>query len=150
MLFVMNSRMRGFNKKNYLCLNKGKNNYMRFIFFIVSVLFLLSLQAQQRPEITRHKVENLLAKKAECQQKKKKASFYYIQIYNGKDINKAKMILKDFISKYPNSKAFVTWENPEYKVWTGEYYTKFEVERAMQLLKEEYPDALIVYPKIRN
>jgi TolA-binding protein len=119
------------------------------IFFLSLIFFLFTgagLNAQSS-RILKDKADSVLKKKSDCLKKQKKYAFFYIQIYNGSDVNKAKSVLKDFIEKYPNSKAFVTWENPEYKVWTGEYYTRFEVERAMQILRDEYPDALIVYPK---
>ncbi len=122
---------------------------MRIALIILFVFSGYFLSRAQYAEVTEHKADILLDKKAECLKNRKKDAFYYIQIYNGSDINTAKRILNDFIKKYPNSKAFVTWENPEYKVWTGEYYTKFEVERAMQLIRDEFPDALIVYPKKR-
>jgi TolA-binding protein len=107
------------------------------LFFVFSIFLLFSgtfsLQAQTADA---QKADELLNQKARCLESAKSDVFYYIQIYNGKDIAKAKSILQDFIRKYPNSKAFVKWENPEYKVWTGEYLTKFEVERDMQIIRE--------------
>jgi len=118
---------------------------MKRIFLVF--LLLMSLPALFAQTHTRHKADALLKKKAECLGKHKRDVYYYIQIYNGKDLSKAKARLKEFIRLYPNAKAFVTWENPEYKVWTGQYDTKFEAEQAWLIVKEHYPDALIVYPR---
>ena len=122
---------------------------MKYLFLIFFLWAGTTLSFAQDSVSQKNKAAKSLEKKAECLKKKKKDTFYYIQIYNGRDINKAKQILQSFIKRYPNSKAFVTWENPEYKVWVGEYYTKFEVERALRLIRDEFPDALIVYPKKR-
>ncbi len=120
---------------------------MRSVVFVLFIFISIPIFGQNSVTL-KHRADMLLHKKAECLKKKKKDSFYYIQIYNGPDVNKAKRILKEFVSRYPNSKAFVTWENPEYKVWVGEYFTRFEVERAMLLIRDEFPDAMIVFPRI--
>jgi len=100
-------------------------------------------------KVAQQDVNVWLRVKSECLKKKKKENFYHIQIYNGPDLKEAKAALLKFKEAYPNAKAFIVWENPEYKVWTGEYYTRFEVERALRLVQEQFPEALIVYPRVR-
>ncbi len=120
---------------------------MRKFFLLFYVFFLIKLHGQQTT--VNHQVDELLKQKAECFEKHKVDYLYFIQIYNGKDLERARAVLREYLNKFPDSKAIVRWENPEYKVWTGEYLNKWEVEKAMQLLSDEYPNALIVYPKIR-
>jgi len=115
--------------------------------FLGIIFLLLTWQGVMAQSSVKAKADALVDKKASCISKHKSDVYYYIQIYHGKDLNRAKSELKKFKSLYPNAKASIKWENPEYKVWTGEYFTKFEVEQAMQMIKEDYPDALIVYPR---
>ena len=106
-----------------------------------------NLQAQSQEKIQRQ-LDDILEQKARCLTQNRTKFFYYIQIYNGKDIQQARELLREYINRHPDSKAFIKWESPEYKVWTGEYMNVMDVEKAMQLLQEEYPNALIVYPKV--
>ncbi len=119
--------------------------------FISVVLFLgfLHVHAQSSVPNVRTDANRLLEKKSECLKKHYTDFLYYIQIYNGKDLNRAKSILREYLKLYPSSTAFVKWENPEYKVWTGEYMTKIEVEQAMREIRKHFPNALIVFPKRR-
>ncbi len=113
-----------------------------FLFLAISVVY-------AQDSAMNHQADALLEQKAQCFDKHKVDYLYFIQIYNGKDLEEARRVLREYLIRFPDSKAIIKWENPEYKVWTGEYLTKWEVEKAMQLLREDYPDALIVYPKIR-
>jgi len=118
------------------------------------LLFLLllgagyGLQAQDTAPL-KARLDRIMAQKAQCLEKNKADYFYYIQIYNGKDLQRAKQLLKEYLKNHPNSQAFIKWENPEYKVWTGQYTDILDVERAMLIIRKEYPNALIVYPKVR-
>lgn len=118
--------------------------------FLVLFLFgFFMLQAQSPVKNVKTDANQLVEKKSECLKKHYTDFLYYIQIYNGKDLNKAKAILREYLKLYPSSTAFVKWENPEYKVWTGEYMTKIEVEQAMREIRRNFPNALIVFPKRR-
>ena len=118
-------------------------NILSFIFFLI----VANVSAQT--SAVNKKADKLIDKKRQCYEQHKEDFFYYIQIYNGHNLDDAKQILKTYLAAYPDSKAYIKWENPEYKVWTGEYPNKWEVEKAMQLLRDKYPNAIIVYPKIR-
>jgi len=119
----------------------------RLFWFILGAITFSGLSAQTD---VRARADALIKKKADCLAHNKRNVYYYIQIYNGKDLARAKAVLREFLLRYPNAKANITWENPEYKVWAGQYTTKFEAEQAWMTLKEEYPDALIVYPRKRH
>jgi len=118
--------------------------------FIFILILLLSLQAfAQDGAKVNGRADALLEKKARCIEQNQTDFYFYIQIYNGKDLARAKQVLRNYLAAHPNSKAFIKWESPEYKVWTGEYPNIVEVERALKVLTAEYPNAIIVYPRIR-
>ncbi len=119
----------------------------RVILILLLTTGLQTLHAQSSRQ-TQRRLDDLLEQKARCLSQNRTKFFYYIQIYNGKDVNRARQLLREYLARHPHSKAFIKWENPEYKVWTGEYMSILDVEKAMQLLRDEYPDALIVYPRV--
>ncbi|NPA43054.1 MAG: SPOR domain-containing protein [Chlorobi bacterium] len=115
----------------------------KIFLFSVFFIFISAIHAQD----VKSQAQAWLRVKSDCQKKKEKVQFYHIQIYNGPDLSEAKKILQEFISLYPHAKAYIVWENPEYKVWVGEYVTRFEAEQDLKKLKENYPFALLVFPR---
>jgi len=116
-----------------------------FLLLVLSAGYGANAQEKIAPE----QLRRIIVIKARCLDNNKADYYYYIQIYNGKNLQTAKRMLKQYLNNHPNSKAFIKWENPEYKVWTGQYEDILDVERAMLVLRKEYPNALIVYPKVR-
>lgn len=118
-------------------------------FFVLVIIMWAAFPLRAQQKMSASHLQRIIELKARCLARNKANYFYYIQIYNGKNLQKAKILLKGYLKKHPNSKAFIKWENPEYKVWTGQYEDILDVERAMLVLRKEYPNALIVYPKVR-
>ncbi len=121
--------------------------FKRILFMLILAVMAQGILAQTSRQ-TQQRLDGLLEQKARCLEQNRTKFFYYIQIYNGKDVNRARQLLRVYLARHPESKAFIKWENPEYKVWTGEYMSILDVEKAMQLLRDEYPNALIVYPRV--
>ena len=70
---------------------------------------------------------------------------YKIQIYNG-DTETSRKILSDFKREYNNHDATIVFSTPAYKVWVGNFKTRIEAERNLELLKKKYPTALLIKP----
>ena len=118
-------------------------------YLILFLWFPAMILTAQNSDLQNERADRLLEQKAQCLEQNRTDFYYYIQIYNGKDLGRAKRVLQEYLANHPNSKAFIKWENPEYKVWTGEYPLIVEVERALKILLPEYPNAIIVYPRLR-
>ncbi len=134
--------------KSYICL-QSKCIFMNKYFLVFFLILGSVIHAQDKVIDVQHDANRILEKKSECLKKHYTDFLYYIQIYNGKDLQQAKSVMKSYLKYYPGSTAFIKWENPEYKVWTGEYMTKIEVEQAMRQIKEHFPNAIVVFPKRR-
>lgn len=70
---------------------------------------------------------------------------YKIQLYNGES-EIAKKTLADFKRNYKNMDATIIFSTPTYKVWAGNFKTRLEGERNLNLLKKKYPNAFIIKP----
>lgn len=70
---------------------------------------------------------------------------YRIQIFYG-DNKGSKDALSDFRNKFPTLEANVVYSNPSYKVMAGNFKTRLEAERNLQLILKDFPYALMIRP----
>jgi hypothetical protein len=78
---------------------------------------------------------------------KKGIEGYRIQIYfgNGKNARqKTNEVRVMFISQHKDTKAYIVYDNPYFRVKVGDYRTKSEALHFLTEIKSEYPDAFIV------
>jgi len=61
---------------------------------------------------------------------------YRVQIYNGTDRNTAQQRKVDFIRRYPNIRAYLSYIAPTYRLKVGDFKTRAE---AMKLYREISP-----------
>ncbi|WP_413511505.1 SPOR domain-containing protein [Myroides odoratus] len=70
---------------------------------------------------------------------------YNIQIFYGKN-NDAKEALNRFKRLYPDMEATLIYSNPSYKVLAGNFKTRLDAERQLQLLKKDFDNSLLLRP----
>jgi len=73
---------------------------------------------------------------------------YRIQIYSGNSLSEAKENKSEFLKLY-DIPAAIIFEAPNYKVRIGNYTNRFEANRDLMIVKDQYTDALIVKDLIR-
>jgi len=124
---------------------------MNKFFFIILILIGLQMSAQEATAnrfIVTDKVNDLLAQRADCSLKYKTSfNYYHIQLYNGQNMSRANAIKSNFTASFPDEKAVVEWESPEFKVWVGDYENKLSADQALLKIRKKYPNAFIVNPK---
>jgi hypothetical protein len=73
---------------------------------------------------------------------------FRIQIYNSSSRNareESGKVKAEFISKFPDIKAYELFENPGYfKIRVGDFRSKTEATRLFLLISKEFPDAYMV------
>lgn len=74
------------------------------------------------------------------------ATMYRIQIYNG-TLKEANETLKTFRETFPEWKADISFELPNYKVRVGRFRTRLEADRKLMEVKKEYPNAFLLEPR---
>lgn len=112
--------------------------------FVVSILMLFigSFGASaQNQNNDNEKIKDLISKKRTYN---KSFGFgYRIQLYNGNE-RRAKSIKSRFNTEFPNVFSQLKYNAPEWKVQVGNYKTKLEADKALQLFQKEFSGIIVV------
>jgi hypothetical protein len=76
---------------------------------------------------------------------------YRIQIFFDSGLNssdRAKLARDQFLVIYPEIQAYVSWKAPNYRVRVGDYKTRLEAEKSLQLILIDYPNAWVTKDEI--
>ncbi len=122
----------------------------KFFYFFFILFFSLNIYSQENHKksfVVTSEVNRLLNERGSCKNTKKTKKYYHIQLYNGQNLNRAKKVKRDFLSKFEGIPVIIEWESPEFKVWAGIYENKLSADQALIILRKEYPNAFIVNPK---
>ena len=112
-----------------------------FCFFSINLYSQVkNINVSQNP-----KFEKLLNEKRKINASITVNDIYKIQIYNG-DIESCKKNLVDFKKEFLNLDGTIVFYTPAYKVWVGNFKSRIEAERNLLLLKNKYPNYLIIQP----
>lgn len=74
---------------------------------------------------------------------------YRIQIYFGGVRQKASEIKLDFNGKYPDVSAYITYQQPNFKVRVGDYRSRFEAQKFLKEIDGMYPTSFIVPDEVK-
>ena len=88
-------------------------------------------------------VSRLMAIKKEIQ---KAQSSIKIQIYSGSRRN-AEAKLMQFNLDFPEISTVMVYETPNYKIWSGDFRTQLEADRALIKVRKTYKEAFSFRPK---
>ena len=116
---------------------------MRSLFLSsILVLFIGSFGVSaQNQNNDNEKIKDLIAKKRAYN---KSFGFgYRIQLYNGNE-RRAKSIKSQFNAEFPGILSRLKYNAPEWKVQVGNYKTKLEADKALQLFQEEFSGIIVV------
>ncbi len=118
--------------------------------FVTITCFLLTFtsfygQNKNQP-ITENDLEELLEIRKKLERENKLKDSYKIQLFSG-NLDQAKEVKNEYDSNEDFSwKSRMIFETPNYKVWVGHYRNRLEADRALQIILEEFEDALILKP----
>lgn len=74
---------------------------------------------------------------------------FTIQLYSGSNRNRAYQVKSKVYDASDEIKVSVTYDQPNYKVRTGKYYTRLEANPDFELLRKHIPTAILVPSKIK-
>ena len=74
---------------------------------------------------------------------------YRIQIYFGVNRQKASEVKLDFISKYPEMAAYLTYQQPNYKVRIGDFHNRYEAYQFLKKIEGLYPMTFVVPDEVK-
>jgi hypothetical protein len=73
---------------------------------------------------------------------------FTIQVYGGDDRAKAKDYRMDLIRNFPETDPKTVFEQPNYKVRVGSYYTRLEAQHSYAEVKSVFPRAILIPTRI--
>ncbi|MBD0833498.1 SPOR domain-containing protein [Aestuariibaculum sediminum] len=91
-------------------------------------------------------ITTLLNLKKEINTNESDSERYRIQIYSGNRA-KAEKTQDEFSETFPDWRATIQYETPNFKIWAGSFRTRLEADRALKKIKTEFPAAFIFKPK---
>ena len=69
---------------------------------------------------------------------------YRIQIYFGVNRQKASEIKLDFSSHYPECAAYLSYQQPNFKIRIGDFLNRYEAQKFLQEIDGLFPSSFIV------
>ena len=69
---------------------------------------------------------------------------YTIQVYSGTKREDALNVKKQLLQTVPNVSSDLQYEQPNFKVKSGRYYTRLEAEKDFKEIKKYFPAAIVV------
>jgi hypothetical protein len=102
--------------------------------------------AAVRPNITpvnqvNAQIEQRLRDQAYTNQNVKYAQGYRILAYVGLERDQAMAIRRAVISRYPEETDYLTFKQPVFRLWVGDYLTRLDAEQALLRIKPFAPKA---------
>jgi len=76
---------------------------------------------------------------------------YRIQIFFDSGLNssdRARQARDEFSLLYPEIPAYVNWKAPNYRVRVGDFRTRLEAEKTLQMIIIDYPNAWVIKDEI--
>ncbi len=77
---------------------------------------------------------------------------YRIQIFEesgNKSSTRAREVMAEFSTKYPDVPVYLTWQAPNFKVRVGDFDTRMKAEGFLNKIKRSYPIAWVIRDKIK-
>ena len=109
------------------------------ITFLIIFTSISSLFAQSEQE----KISNLISKKSEFNRQNKVSPVYRIQLYYGNEAEAYKL-KSDFLSSFPEYKAQISYNQPDWKVQIGEFKSRLEADKAMLVISEKFKGIVLM------
>ena len=73
---------------------------------------------------------------------------YRVQIYNGTNRKDAYNAQEKFTNLYPDTRTYISYSEPNFKVRAGDFRTRLEAEKVMQELRGKFTSLFIIEGKI--
>ena len=121
------------------------NNVLKLCLFILLFFNFKTIIAQEVTVSQDAKFEQLLNEKRKLNSSITINNRYKIQIFNGAS-DESKKTLIQFKKENKNYDATIVFSTPLYKVWIGNFKTRIEAERNLNILKKKYPNAILIKP----
>ncbi len=93
-------------------------------------------------------LDSLIDKNIEINKQKKTIEGFRIQLFSGNERNNANNIKTKFLRLYREQKAYITYQQPYFKIRVGDFRTKLEAKIFYNKIKVEFEECIIISDKI--
>ncbi|MEZ5195922.1 MAG: SPOR domain-containing protein [Bacteroidales bacterium] len=129
-----------------------KNPFLLILFVLLSLsLFRKRMNRDELQIIQDPLVDTLLSKHLYLNEQNPGIEGWRIQIFfEAGNFSKTQAIeaKAEFVSKYPELRNYLIFQEPYYKVRIGDYRTKIEAEKVLKEIIGDYPNAFVVKDEI--
>ena len=122
-----------------------EKTFLKALFIFLLFSNFNTLFAQEVTVTQDSKLEQLLNEKRKVNSSITNNNQYKIQVFNGSS-EESKKTLIQFKKENKNYDATIVFSTPIYKVWVGNFKTRIEAERNLNILKKKYPNAILIKP----
>jgi len=123
-------------------MNKLSIRAMILVFFTVFMSITHSYSQSEN-----EKINSLIEQKRAFNKTNKNIIVFKIQIYNGNE-TQAYAIKRNFEADFPEYRTKIIYKTPEWKTHAGNFRTRLEADRALNIIKEKYAGAIVLEEKI--
>jgi len=116
------------------------------LLFAAFLAFLLSI-TNSYSQSENEKINNLIEQKRDFNKKNKNSIVYKIQLYNGNEAQAYK-IKQNFNAAFPEYTTKIIYKSPEWKTQVGDYNTRIEADRILNIIKAKFSGAIVLEDKI--
>ena len=117
------------------------------IFFTALLAFFIS-NSEIYSQNKNDKIQQLIEQKRAFNKKNKNSIVYKIQLYNGYE-EEAYKIKHNFEVAYPEYKTIIdASRQPDWKTQVGNFTTRLEADRILNIIKEKFSRAIVLEDKI--
>jgi hypothetical protein len=93
-------------------------------------------------------LDSLIDKNIEINKQKKTIDGFRIQLFSGNERNNANNIKTKFLRLYREQKAYITYQQPYFKIRVGDFRTKLEAKIFYNKIKVDFEECIIISDKI--
>jgi len=116
------------------------------IFFTALLAFLIG-NTNIYSQSENSKIQELIAQKKAYNKKNKNSTVYKIQLYNGNE-REAYQIKSNFNTSFPDYNVKIMYKSPEWKTQVGNFNTRLEADRILNIISEKFAGAIVLEDKI--
>ena len=122
-------------------------NLLSYLIIIITAFYKVQSQEIFFPLEEDSIVKKLILQKKEIDSEEYGSNYYTIQLYYGNYLV-AKEILDEFRTNYPEWKASIIFETPNYKVQVGDFKNYYVSISKLNEIKKKYPSAFLLKLKL--
>ena len=93
------------------------------------------------------KIDTLIEQKRTYNKNNKSSVVYKIQLYNGNE-TQAYTFRRNFKAAFPEYSTTIVYKAPEWKTQVGNFKTRLEADRALNIIKKKFAGAIVLLDKI--